>query len=140
KPARRPAQKAARAAKPKPKTKPAAKRRAATKTKPAATRVARAPKVTPVVAPAPVVPANELKAGVVTHYYSHLSVAVVSLTDRGLRVGDRIHVKGHTSDFYQTVESLQVEHESVMAARIGQAVGMKVTEHAREHDVVYLVT
>jgi putative protease len=101
-------------------------------------RVARAPKVAPVAAPA--VPANELKVGVVTHYYSHLTVAVVSLTDRGLRVGDRIHIKGHTSDFYQTVESLQLEHESVMAAGIGQAVGMKVTEHAREHDVVYIVT
>jgi translation initiation factor IF-2 len=78
--------------------------------------------------------------GVVTHYYSHLSVAVVSLTDRGLRAGDRIHVKGHTSDFYQTVESLQLEHESVMAAQTGQAVGMKVSEHAREHDTVYVVT
>jgi putative protease len=87
-----------------------------------------------------VVPANELKVGVVTHYYSHLSVAVVSLTDRGLRVGDRIHIKGHTSDFYQAVESLQLEHESVMAADMGKAVGMKVTEHAREHDVVYIVT
>jgi putative protease len=86
------------------------------------------------------VPANELKAGVVTHYYSHLAVAVVALTDRGLRVGDRIHVKGHTSDFYETVESLQVEHNSVIAAEIGRAVGLKVTDHAREHDTVYLVT
>lgn len=138
KPARKPAKNTTRAAKPKPKAKPAPKRRAATKKKPGVTRVARAPKVAPPVAPA--VPANELKVGVVTHYYSHLSVAVVSLTDRGLRVGDRIHVKGHTSDFYQTVESLQVEHESVMAAQTGQAVGMKVSEHAREHDTVYLVT
>jgi putative protease len=138
--ARKPARKPARAAKPKPKAKPAPKRRAATaiKKKPATARVARVPKVAPVVAPP--VPANELKVGVVTHYYSHLSVAVVSLTDRGLRVGDRIHIKGHTSDFYQSVESLQLEHESVMAAGIGPAVGMKVTEHAREHDVVYIVT
>jgi len=92
------------------------------------------------VAPTPVVPANELKVGVVTHYYSHLSVAVVAVTDRLLQVGNRIHIKGHTSDFYQTVDSIQIEHESTAVANIGQAVGLRVTEHAREHDVVYLVT
>jgi putative protease len=86
------------------------------------------------------VPANELKAGVVTHYYSHLSVAVVAVTDRRLQVGDRIHIKGHTSDFYQTVESMQIEHDVISVAEIGRTVGLKVTEHAREHDVVYLVT
>jgi putative protease len=86
------------------------------------------------------VPANELKVGVVTHYYSHLSVAVVAVTDRRLQVGDRIHIKGHTSDFYQTVDSIQIEHDSITMADIGQAVGLRVTEHAREHDVVYLVT
>lgn len=138
--ARKPTKKTTRAAKPKPKAKPAPKRRTAPEKKPAATRVARARKVAPVVPPAPTVPANELKAGVVTHYYSHLAVAVVSLTDRGLRVGDRIHVKGHTSDFYQSVESLQVEHDSVTTAEMSRAVGMKVTDHAREHDIVYLVT
>ncbi len=88
----------------------------------------------------PVVPANELKAGVVTHYYSHLTVAVVAVTERRLQVGNRIHIKGHTSDFYQTVGSMQVEHDTVSAAEIGNTVGLKVTEHAREHDTVYLVT
>jgi hypothetical protein len=94
----------------------------------------------PVTAPSPAIPANELKAGVVTHYYSHLSVAVVAVTERRLQAGDRIHIKGHTSDFYQTVESMQVEHDTVGVADIGQTVGLKVAEHAREHDVVYLVT
>jgi len=104
----------------------------------ASPRVARAPK--PAAPPTPVVPANELKLGVVTHYYSHLSVAVVAITERRLHVGDRIHIKGHTSDFYQSVESIQIEHSSVPVAEIGHAVGVRVTEHAREHDVVYLVT
>lgn len=85
-------------------------------------------------------PANEFKVGLVTHYYSHLNVAVISLTDRALRVGDRIHVKGHTSDFYQTVESMEIDHQPASDAHVGQAVGMKVTDHAREHDAVYLVT
>lgn len=120
----------------------AARKRTATTRAPApsrvATRVSPAPK--PAAPPAPVVPANELKVGVVTHYYSHLSVAVVSVTDRPLRIGDRIHIKGHTSDFYQTVESMQIEHNAINAAEVGQTVGLKVTEHAREHDTVYLVT
>ena len=133
---------------PKPRAKAAAgaRRPAVKAARPAAPRRRTAKPVAPVRPPQaaipapPVVPANELKIGVVTHYYSHLSVAVVSVTDRPLQVGDRIHVKGHTSDFYQTVESIQVEHESRPRAEVGQAVGLGVTDHAREHDVVYLVT
>jgi len=133
---------------PKPRAKAAAgaRRPAVKAARPAATRRRTAKPVAPVRPPQaaipapPVVPANELKIGVVTHYYSHLSVAVVSVTDRPLQVGDRIHIKGHTSDFYQTVESIQVEHESRPRAEVGQAVGLGVTDHAREHDVVYLVT
>ena len=133
---------------PKPRAKAAAgaRRPAVKAARPAATRRRTAKPVAPVRPPQaaipapPVVPANELKIGVVTHYYSHLSVAVVSVTDRPLQVGDRIHIKGHTSDFYQTVESIQVEHESRPRAEVGQAVGLRVTDHAREHDMVYLVT
>ena len=134
------------AAKPRAKAAAGARRPAVKAARPAATRRRTAKPVAPVRPPQaaipapPVVPANELKIGVVTHYYSHLSVAVVSVTDRPLQVGDRIHIKGHTSDFYQTVESIQVEHDSRPRAEVGQAVGLRVTDHAREHDVVYLVT
>jgi len=119
-----------------------ARKRPVTVRKPAARRagpprIAAAPSAA---LPTPIVPVNELKVGVVTHYYSHLSVAVVAVTDRRLHLGDRIHVKGHTSDFYQTVGSLQIEHDQVSSTDIGQAVGLKVNQHAREHDVVYVVT
>jgi putative protease len=140
-----PAKKTA-AAKPRAKAAAGARRPAVKAARPAATRRRTAKPGAPVRPPQaaipapPVVPANELKIGVVTHYYSHLSVAVVSVTDRPLQVGDRIHVKGHTSDSYQTVESIQVEHESRPRAEVGQAVGLRVTDHAREHDVVYRVT
>ena len=50
---------------------------------------------------------------------------------------DTIHVVGHTSDFRQRVESMQLEHESVSEALPDQEIGLRVTEHAREHDVVY---
>ena len=48
-------------------------------------------------------------------------------------------MKGHTSDFSQTVDSMQIEHESVESAGVGAQVGIKVVEHAREHDQVFKV-
>ena len=75
-----------------------------------------------------------------THYFSQVSVAVVRLESGSLRVGDTIHVTGHTSDFRQRVESLQIEHQPVSEVSAGQEFGLKVTEHAREHDIVYKVS
>ena len=75
-----------------------------------------------------------------THYYSHLSVAAVRMESGSLRIGDTIHVWGHTSDFRQRVESMQIEHKPVSEVRAGQEYGLGVTSHAREHDVVYKVT
>jgi len=78
------------------------------------------------------------RIGVVTHYYSHLSVAAVQL-DPGtkLRVGDVIRIRGHTTDFTQKVESLEVNHTPVIEVGPNDDCGLKVVEHAREHDVVY---
>jgi len=81
---------------------------------------------------------NEERIGVVSHYFKHISVAGIVLEDE-LSVGDMIHIKGHTSDFTQNVESIEVEHESLEKAKKGDDVGIKVKEHAREHDVVYKV-
>jgi hypothetical protein len=92
----------------------------------------------PSVSPPPPPPPGE-RIGVVTHYYSHLSVAVVKLESGTLRVGDTIHVRGHTSDFSQRVESLQVGHAPVNEVGPNDDFGLKVIEHAREHDVVYKV-
>ncbi len=82
---------------------------------------------------------SETKVGTVTHYFNHLHVAALDITDGELHTGDTIHIKGHTSDFEQKVESMQIEHESVEVARSGDQIGIKVIEHAREHDTVYLV-
>ena len=57
-----------------------------------------------------------------------------------LRIGDTIHVRGHTSDFRQRVESIQIEHKPVSEVSAGQEIGLGVTDHARQHDVVYKVT
>ena len=76
---------------------------------------------------------------VVTHYFGNIGVAALKITDGELRVGDTIHVKGHTSDFTQIVDSMQVEHESVEVARQGDEVGMKTAEFVRENDAVFKV-
>ncbi len=82
----------------------------------------------------------EQQVGRVTHYFGKISVAAVELTDGTLSVGDTIHIKGHTSDFTQKVESMQIEGQPVQHAEAGQTVGLKVVEHARKNDAVYKVT
>jgi translation elongation factor EF-1alpha len=78
------------------------------------------------------------EVGKVAHYYTKLGVAVIELSDT-LKVGDKIKIKGATSDFEQTVDSMQIEHKNIEEAKRGQSIGMKVKEHVREHDVVYKV-
>jgi hypothetical protein len=74
----------------------------------------------------------------VTHYFSHLSVAILQLEPgTSLRLGDAIHIVGHTTDFSQKVESLEVDHAPVTEVGPKDDFGLKVTDHAREHDVVY---
>jgi translation elongation factor EF-1alpha len=82
----------------------------------------------------------EEKVGVVTHYFGKIGVAAVKITDGVLSVGDRIHVRGHTSDFTQTVESMQLEHDAVQVARAGEEIGLRMTAHAHEHDLILKVT
>jgi putative protease len=83
---------------------------------------------------------SETRIGTVTHYFNHIQVAAVTITDGELHMGDTIHVKGHTSDFEQKVESMQIDHEPVEVAKTGDEIGLTVIEHAREHDTVYVVT
>ncbi len=117
----------------------AAKKKTAVKAKAAPRKkqvTARAPAPMPKPA-APAIPPGTERIGIVTHYYSHLSVAIVQLETGNLRVGDVIHIKGHTSDFSQPVESMEIDHVHVSEARPGQSFGLRVKEHAREHDGVY---
>jgi putative protease len=79
------------------------------------------------------------RIGVVSHYYSHLSVATLRLESGTLRVGDVIHIRGHTTDFSQRVESLEINHSPATEVGPNDDFGLKVMEHAREQDVVYKV-
>ena len=83
--------------------------------------------------------AEEVKIGVITHFFGKVGAGIINLTDGDLKVGDKIHIKGATSDFEQVVESMQIEHKDVQEAKKGSQAGIKVKEHVREHDVVYKI-
>jgi len=78
--------------------------------------------------------------GRIAHYFNKISVGIIEITDGELKVGDTIHIKGHTSDFNQQITSMQIEHQSIEMAKKGDAIGIKVDSHVHEHDEVYLVT
>lgn len=82
----------------------------------------------------------EEEIGKITHYFSKINVGVIELSKGTLQVGDTIHIKGHTSDFYQKVESMQLEHEPVDSVKPGEPVGIKVESPVRENDIVFKVT
>jgi hypothetical protein len=82
----------------------------------------------------------EKEIGRVTHFFPKISVAVIEITTDSLKIGETIHIKGHTSDFTQPVESLQLEHQSIPEAKKGGSAGLKVKEPVREGDLVFKVT
>ncbi|HWQ28935.1 MAG TPA: EF-Tu/IF-2/RF-3 family GTPase [Dehalococcoidia bacterium] len=79
------------------------------------------------------------KVGVVNDYFARIGVAGVDLVG-SLRVGDTVRFRGHTTDFEQVVESMQIEHQQVQEAGPGDSVGIKVLDRVRPGDVVYRVT
>jgi putative protease len=77
-----------------------------------------------------------IEIGNVTHYFSKINVAVVALM-LPLSVGDRIQIKGPQTDFEQTIESMQIDHQEIRRAEGGQHIGLKLHQPVREKDVVY---
>ena len=77
--------------------------------------------------------------GRVTGFFAKPSVAVVELS-APLKVGDTAYFKGHTTDFQQTVESMQIEHQAVQDAKAGDTIGLKVTTRCRKQDTLYKLT
>lgn len=81
----------------------------------------------------------EEEIGHITHYFPKVGVALIEITAGSLKIGETIRVKGHTSDFTQTVESLRQENLPVPEVKQGVSAGMKVKEHVREGDRVYKI-
>ena len=81
----------------------------------------------------------EQEIGKVSDFFAHVVVAGIEMTDT-LKVGDRIHIKGHTTDIEMTIDSMQIDNKNVVEAQKGQAVGIKVPERVRAGDIVYRIT
>jgi len=81
---------------------------------------------------------QEKEIGTITHYYGHLGVGIIELSD-GLKVGETIHIKGHSEDFTQQIDSIQIEHANVAEAKAGDVVGVKLSQQAHPHDKVYKI-
>jgi len=81
---------------------------------------------------------GEKEIGEISHYYPGIEVAVVEVLDE-IRVGEEIAVRGYTTDFTQTIDSMEIGHKKVDAARKGDSVGLKVKDRVREGDKVYWI-
>ena len=76
------------------------------------------------------------KVGEITHYFTRIGVAVIDLTG-SIKMGDRIAIKGMTTNFEMTVASMQIEGKNLEEAGAGDDIGMKVDDRVRQGDIVY---
>jgi putative protease len=79
------------------------------------------------------------KIGEVTHYFPHVNAAAVKLLKSGLKVGDSVYIKGHTTDFKETVNSIQLDHATIPEGKKGQEIGLLVKSRVRQGDKVYKI-
>jgi putative protease len=82
---------------------------------------------------------NLEKVGEVTHYFPHVKAAAVMVLKGGINVGDQIYLKGHTTDFKEKVNSIQLDHISIQAGKKGQEIGLLVKSRVRIGDGVYRI-
>lgn len=82
--------------------------------------------------------AVEELVGEVSDFFARPVVAAISLTG-ALKVGERVHIKGHTTDLELVVESMQIHNDIVQQAKAGDAVGIKVPDRVRRGDKVYII-
>jgi len=81
----------------------------------------------------------EEKIGTVSDFFAQPVVAAIELT-AALEVGNKIHIKGHTTDLEVIVDSMQISNVAVDEAKAGDSIGVKVSERVRKRDTVYKVT
>lgn len=82
----------------------------------------------------------EQKIGVVEHFFTKVSVAAIKITDGELKIGDTIHFVGAHTDLKQKISSMEIDRVPVKSVKLGDAVGIKVNDRVREHDIIYKIT
>lgn len=82
----------------------------------------------------------EKQIGKVSHYFDRIGVAALNITGGVLTVGDVVHIKGHTTDLTQRIDSMQIDHQAVQRAEAGQDVAIRVVQPVRQHDAIYRIT
>ncbi len=82
---------------------------------------------------------EEKQIGKVIKFFGKIGVVAIQLSEGSLKVGETIHIVGHTTDVTETVNSIQIENKSVSEAGPGADIGIKISGRAREHDIVYKV-
>ena len=81
---------------------------------------------------------SEEVIGTVSDFFAHPVVAAIELT-ASLKIGEKIRIKGHTTDLELTVDSMQIENQPVQEAKAGDSIGVKVPERVRDGDTVYKI-
>jgi translation elongation factor EF-1alpha len=82
---------------------------------------------------------EEKKIGMIMDFFAKVGVAAFRIEGEGLKVGDTIHIKGHTTDLTQEVSSMQIERAAIQEAKAGDDVGIKVKDRVRKGDFVFKV-
>ena len=78
--------------------------------------------------------------GKITHYFPHVNAAVITIKKSGLKLGDQILIKGHTTRFYEQITSMQIDRNSITEAKKGDEIGLLVKERVRANDEVYRIS
>lgn len=81
---------------------------------------------------------DEKQIGAVDHFFGNISVGMIRLAD-SLKVGDKIHIKGSTTDFTQDIASMQIDRVPAQEAKSGDLISIKVDQKVRKDDIVYKV-
>ena len=74
----------------------------------------------------------------ITHFFPHVQAGVAKILKGTLEVGQAVHIKGHTTDFTQTIESMQIDHVPITKAEKGAEIGLKVTSRVRHGDLIFM--
>jgi putative protease len=82
---------------------------------------------------------EEQEIGYISNFLNKISVAIIEMTDGTLAVGNTIHILGRSTDFTETVSSMEIDHVSVDTVKKGDSLGLRVSENTRRKDKVYKV-